>query len=56
MRGKNVSLFWDRDYHLNAKGHELVADVLYIHADWSEALSTSPNLSTINSERHDMRR
>jgi hypothetical protein len=29
MKGKNYNLFWNQDYHLNDKGHRLVADALF---------------------------
>ena len=32
MSGKSDALFWEKDYHLNVRGHKLVSDALYASA------------------------
>lgn len=36
MSGKSDSLFWEKDYHLNVKGHKSVADALYDNAEFKQ--------------------
>ena len=41
MKGKNYDLFWNQDYHLNDKGHRLVADALFDQIQAGSAMKQS---------------
>jgi lysophospholipase L1-like esterase len=36
MRGRGAALFWERDHHLNVRGHQLVADALYGSGEFTQ--------------------
>ena len=36
MSGNSDALFWEKDYHLNVRGHKLVSDALYADAEFTQ--------------------
>lgn len=36
MSAKSYALFWEKDYHLNVKGHKLVSDTLYDKVEFKQ--------------------